>query len=267
MTTETIRDVCTLRDDTGTLYITWPNPKFIPIRHDFLSTYFVPDDVSAETYETLNTELVEHVFDSHGSTWSVGEILQSPRSGRVVLIEDIPALVSDSGATSGLKVVQGGYRRSIDFGDAQYTESEQVEQIWSRFRGMCTSYDELHRKVLTVQTSSPTVSNEHLAESLHAITLLFAEGFDDVKPSMTTLAKADRIVRAALETSGPSEIDVDDVSGALSFDLRLCDGRLLLAELEIDGGLTADLFDDRGEGVEWVTHFPNPSSRDLVDLL
>ena len=253
MTTETIRDVRSHRDDTATRHISWPSSKIIPSGHDCISAYLVPEDVSAETYESLNTELIDHPSDSPGSAWSVSGILQSRRSGTLVLIEGISALVGDLVA-------------SFDFREAQHTQSEQVEQIWSRFPDMWISHNELDRKVLTVQTSRPTVSDQRLIESLHATTLLFAEGFNDAKPSMTTLAKADRVVRAALEEAGRAEIDVDEVSGALSFDLRLSDGRLLLAELEIDGGLTADLFDDSGGEITWVKHFPNPSSRDLIAL-
>lgn len=103
--------------------------------------------------------------------------------------------------------------------------------------------------------------------SLHEATLAFSEGFDGIRPSPDTLKNAENLVRAAVEKCARADIDVDDNTGSLAFDLRLSDGALLFAEIEVSGKLNADLFDDKGEEAIWVQHFPNPSFSDLMDVL
>ena len=103
--------------------------------------------------------------------------------------------------------------------------------------------------------------------SLHDATLAFSEGFEGIRPSRNTLANAENLVRAAVAKCARADIDVDDNTGSLAFDLRLSDGTLLFAEIDISGELNADLFDDKGEEAIWVKHFPNPSFGDLMDIL
>ena len=103
--------------------------------------------------------------------------------------------------------------------------------------------------------------------SLHDATLAFSEGFEGIRPSRNTLENAESLVRAAISKCARADIDVDDSTGSLAFDLRLRDGTLLFAEIDIFGELNADLFDDKGEEAIWVKHFPNPSFSDLMDIL
>ena len=60
----------------------------------------------------------------------------------------------------------------------------------------------------------------------------FAAGLDGKRPEPLVVEMAARIANAALDKTREPEISVD-VDGALSFDLELPDGRLLLAELAI----------------------------------
>ena len=99
--------------------------------------------------------------------------------------------------------------------------------------------------------------------ALHPVVQEFAAGVDGVKPSDEVVEIATRLVRAALDQTADSEISVD-VDGALSFVLRLNDGRLVLAELNPDGVIDASRYDDeRGTNVK---RFPRSTAEDLVKL-
>ena len=66
---------------------------------------------------------------------------------------------------------------------------------------------------------------------------------------------------AAVEKTVEPEITVD-VDGALSFDLRLASGLLLLAELALDGTLDASIYDDR-QGV-LIKRLPQATDYELI---
>ena len=70
----------------------------------------------------------------------------------------------------------------------------------------------------------------------------FAAGLDGKRPEPWVVEMAARIANAALAKTREPEISVD-VDGALSFDLRLANEYLLLAELEIDGSIDASVYD------------------------
>lgn len=91
----------------------------------------------------------------------------------------------------------------------------------------------------------------------------FAAGIDGVKPSVEVVEIAARLVEAALDQTADSEISVD-VDGALSFVLRLNDGRLVLAELNPDGVIDASRYDDE-QGAN-VKRFPRATAEDLLKL-
>ena len=79
--------------------------------------------------------------------------------------------------------------------------------------------------------------------TLHPAVQEFAAGVDGVRPGDAVVAMATGIVQAVLERTADAEISVD-VDGALSFVLRLTDGRLVLAELNPDGAIDASKYDD-----------------------
>ncbi len=91
----------------------------------------------------------------------------------------------------------------------------------------------------------------------------FAMGLEGVRPDAAVVAVASRILEAAIEKTVEPEFTVD-VDGALSFDLRLSNGMLLLAELGIDGSLAASVFDD-GRGV-LIKYLPRTNDSELISL-
>jgi len=99
---------------------------------------------------------------------------------------------------------------------------------------------------------------------LPAIVREFAAGVDGVRPGRSVVDKADRLVAAALQGTTEPEFAVD-VDGALSFDLRLSNGLLLLAELSIAGNLDASVYDDAvGERVQGL---PQATEAQFMELL
>lgn len=80
--------------------------------------------------------------------------------------------------------------------------------------------------------------------TLHPAVQAFAEGVGNAQPAPDVVKAASRIAKAAIEKTIEPEISVD-VDGALSFDLRLANGLLLMAELDVHGGLDASIYDDK----------------------
>ena len=100
-----------------------------------------------------------------------------------------------------------------------------------------------------------------LVTQLHPAVQAFAEGIGGASPSTEVVEMAHRIALAAVDKTIEPDISVD-VDGALSFDLRLANGLLLMAELSVGGTLDAGVVDDeRGVIVE---HLPNPTVEGLV---
>ena len=99
---------------------------------------------------------------------------------------------------------------------------------------------------------------------LPAIVREFAAGVDGVRPGRSVVDKADRLVQAALQGTAEPEFAVD-VDGALSFDLRLSNGLLLLAELSIAGNLDASVYDDAAG--ERVQRLPRATEAQFMELL
>ena len=97
----------------------------------------------------------------------------------------------------------------------------------------------------------------------HPIAQEFALGVDGVRPTAGVVDMAVRIVQAAVERTADAEFSVD-VDGALSFVLRLTDGRLILAELDPDGSLDASRYDDdHGKNVKRLRQ---ATAEDLIRL-
>ena len=91
----------------------------------------------------------------------------------------------------------------------------------------------------------------------------FRKGLNGVYPDPRVTDMAIRITAAALAKTVEPEITVD-VDGALSFDLRLASGLLILAELDLFGELDASVYDDR-EGI-LVRRLPQTTESELIGL-
>ena len=94
----------------------------------------------------------------------------------------------------------------------------------------------------------------------------FAAGMDGVIPSPETVAMASRLARAAIARTVEPELAVD-VDGALSFDLRLNNGLLLLAELDLDGYFDASVYDDQKGPAVRVQRLPQATEAQFLALL
>ncbi len=98
--------------------------------------------------------------------------------------------------------------------------------------------------------------------ALHPVVREFAQGVDGAQPSAPVIEMATRMVAAAIERTADYEFSVD-VDGALSFVLRLNDGRLVLAELDPDGAIDASKYDDEhGTNVE---RFPRATMEQFIE--
>ena len=91
----------------------------------------------------------------------------------------------------------------------------------------------------------------------------FAAGLDGKRPEPRVVEMAARIANAALAKTREAEISVD-VDGALSFDLELPGGGLLLAELGIDGSIDAGVYGPRMEPVKLM---PDATEADVISWL
>ena len=111
-------------------------------------------------------------------------------------------------------------------------------------------------------SSKPSIVRERETDA-HPAIQEFALGLDGLLPGRSVVEMAGRIVQAALDLTVDPEITVD-IDGALSFDLRLADGWLLLAELTLDGTLDASVYDDRSG--ERIKRLPRATEKQLIGL-
>ena len=100
-----------------------------------------------------------------------------------------------------------------------------------------------------------------IEEALPDVVVLFSEGLESDRPARSVIDMAAQITTEAEAKTVQPEITVD-VDGALSFDLRLSDGRLVLAELSMDGVLDASIYDD-DLGISF-TRLPQATASELI---
>lgn len=99
-------------------------------------------------------------------------------------------------------------------------------------------------------TDAPAPSS--LPEEIEAALSEFAAGGEAARPDHVIVAAARKISLAAVRYTREPEISVD-VDGELSFDLRLADGRLLLAELGVNGRAHVGIHDENDRLAEHHT--------------
>ncbi len=86
--------------------------------------------------------------------------------------------------------------------------------------------------------------SHHMPAAVSSALEEFRHGLDGLQPHVDVVDLATRIAQVAVESTVHPDITFD-VDGELSFYLRLHDGRLLLAELAVDGSIDASLYDDK----------------------
>ena len=91
----------------------------------------------------------------------------------------------------------------------------------------------------------------------------FARGIDGERPEEEVVRIATEVARVAADRTEDPEITVD-VDGALSFDLRLRDGQLVLAEIDMFGRIDVSVYNAANELEQ---HHPNATCDDLIAVI
>ena len=92
----------------------------------------------------------------------------------------------------------------------------------------------------------------------------FRKGIDgEDQPLKNVVEMATKICQTAIKVTDHPDIIVDD-DGALSFDFRLKSGYLIMAEIEIDGLIAANLYDEHDELLEEMTR---ATEKDFIRIL
>ena len=91
----------------------------------------------------------------------------------------------------------------------------------------------------------------------------FARGIDGERPEEEVVRIATKIARVAADRTEDPEITVD-VDGALSFDLRLRDGHLVLAEIDMFGQIDFSVYNSANELEQ---HHPKATCDDLIAVI
>ena len=111
--------------------------------------------------------------------------------------------------------------------------------------------------------------NARSVSDLPPVVQEFALGVAAVAPARDVVAKAEHVVRAAIEHTVGPHITVDDEDGDLDFHLRLANGLLVMANLFLDGSIDASVYDDsQGVPVKTVKRMrrATTSAEELVSL-
>ncbi|MDE2817828.1 MAG: hypothetical protein OXK81_14185 [Chloroflexota bacterium] len=101
-----------------------------------------------------------------------------------------------------------------------------------------------------------------IPEMVHAELDAFAEGIGDVRPSGEVVMMAFRIARVVVANVEHPDI-LMDIDGELSFDLLRKDGRLVLAEMEVNGTIHASLYDCQNSLLEYM---PSATEAEFTSL-
>ena len=110
--------------------------------------------------------------------------------------------------------------------------------------------------------AEPTALTQDIPAMVQAELDAFAEGIEDLRPSSEIVIMALRIARTVVANVEHPDITMD-IDGELSFDLRRRDGRLVLAEMEVDGTIHASLYDCQNLLLE---HMPSATEAEFTLL-
>ena len=91
----------------------------------------------------------------------------------------------------------------------------------------------------------------------------FRQGIEGVQPARQVVKMAVRISKVAINFTKLPDITVD-IDGELSFYLRLKDGRLVLAELGVEGLIDASVYD---ENDKLLKRMPSATEKELIAVL
>ena len=103
---------------------------------------------------------------------------------------------------------------------------------------------------------------ERFSDEIDEALAQFADG---ANPVVGRLAR--KLVEAVRDRTSEPEVTVDDVDGALAFDLRLRSGDLMFGELQADGSLSVTVFDDRSEPASVKKHLSLTNESRFLEFL
>ena len=131
------------------------------------------------------------------------------------------------------------------FGEEEWQYSSlflknRLSDIWSSREQGEGLYD------LIVSEPRHDVKLEDIPEEIRREFDRFLTGYRGVRPDRSVVELAERLIRAAFCYCDEPEIALD-IDGELSFDFRLADNRLILAELAINGLIDASVYDSRNK--------------------
>lgn len=92
----------------------------------------------------------------------------------------------------------------------------------------------------------------------------FTQGLEaEQPPTKEVVDMATRILHVAVENAPVPDVIVD-TAGALSFDMRLNDRRLIMAELEADGSINVGEYDSQDELIKFI---PLATESEFISIL
>lgn len=144
----------------------------------------------------------------------------------------------------------GSKRLFIDFAQNQSTENPEDRREWLPENRARQILGQLRSCPVDNGTDAPAPSS--LPDEIEAALATFAAGTEMARPERAVVVAAREISLAAVRYTRDPEITVD-VDGELSFDLRLSNERLLLAELGINGRVHVGVHDENDRLEEHLT--------------
>lgn len=167
-----------------------------------------------------------------------------------------PAIAFSGSQTDHWRRTPSPYRDSgskklfIVFSQNQTTENPEDYRGWLPGNRPRQILDQLTSCPVENGTDAP--ASLSLPDKIEAALAAFAAGTETARPERAIVVAAMEISLSAVRYTRDPEITVD-VDGELSFDLRLSNGRLLLAELGINGRVHVGIHDENDRLAEHRT--------------
>ena len=163
-----------------------------------------------------------------------------------------------------------GYRRVVRFCPSTVRDIDQIDAVISGSHNSTvddTKCDKLACFVISWESevaSSLTAPLSSLPDELKDELAQFAVGLEaEQPPTKEVVDMATRILHVVVENAPVPDVIVD-TAGALSFDMRLNDRRLIMAELEADGSINVGEYDAQDELIKFI---PLATEAEFISIL
>ena len=120
--------------------------------------------------------------------------------------------------------------------------------------------EELAERIDLPHIDFGAIAFQPLPDPIDAVLNEFADGIGGKAPSRGTRDAARRIATEANKYTKNPDLTVD-VDGALSFDMRAMDGRVIFAEMDIDGQLDVGVYSESGRMLD---HNPQATEANFI---